>query len=32
VHPAASWLAHIAFGLGLSLVPWRYDPLTQRFR
>jgi hypothetical protein len=31
VHPAASWLAHIAFGVGLSLVPWKYDPLAGRY-
>jgi hypothetical protein len=28
---AASWLAHLVFGLGLSLYPWKYDPAAHRF-
>jgi hypothetical protein len=27
----ASWLAHLMFGLGLSLYPWRYDPAARSF-
>jgi hypothetical protein len=26
-----SWLAHLAFGVGLSVYPWRYDPLARTF-
>jgi hypothetical protein len=26
-----SWIAHLAFGVGLSLHPWRYDPLARTF-
>jgi hypothetical protein len=28
---AASWLAHLTFGLGLSLFPWKYDPVAHTF-
>ncbi len=28
---AASWLAHLVFGLGLSLFPWKYDPIAHSF-
>jgi hypothetical protein len=31
VPAAASWLAHLVFGLGLSLFPWKYDPAAHRF-
>ena len=31
VPPAASWLAHLAFGLALAVYPWRYDPLLKTF-
>jgi hypothetical protein len=26
-----SWMAHLVFGLGLSVYPWRYDPATRTF-
>jgi hypothetical protein len=28
---AASWLAHLVFGLALSLYPWKYDPIARSF-
>jgi hypothetical protein len=26
-----SWLAHLAYGVGLSFYPWKYDPASGRF-
>jgi hypothetical protein len=31
VHPLLSWLSHLAYGVGLSFYPWKYDPLSGRF-
>ena len=31
VHPAVSWLAHLVFGLFLSIFPWKYDPVGRSF-
>src|SRR5262249_39938898 len=31
VHRVVSWLAHIAYGIGLSFYPWKYDPASGRF-
>jgi hypothetical protein len=28
---ATSWLAHLVFGLVLSLYPWKYDPIARSF-
>lgn len=28
---AASWLAHLVYGLALSLYPWKYDPIARSF-
>ncbi len=31
VHPVASWLFHLVFGMGLSFYPWKYDASAGRF-
>jgi hypothetical protein len=31
VPSAASWLAHLVFGLALSVYPWKYDPVARSF-
>jgi hypothetical protein len=31
VHPFWSWIFHLAFGVGLSVYPWKYDPVVARF-
>jgi hypothetical protein len=31
VPPAASWLAHLVFGVALSVYPWKYDALVGGF-
>jgi hypothetical protein len=28
---AASWLAHLVFGVALSLYPWKFDPIARSF-
>jgi hypothetical protein len=31
VHPFLSWLFHLSYGVGLSIYPWKYDPVSGRF-
>jgi hypothetical protein len=28
---AVSWLGHLAFGVALSVYPWKYDPIARTF-